>query len=200
MELYTDLALHLLVLCLGGTLLYRVKKSEHLLSSKELFRLPLTNSDIEFTITEKGIYAIYILGGDSITTANNFEVLLDKKLKETDEHVYLPIKLTYNWIKFPVIPFESGGQIIRFNIAEPGDYALELRNIEDLIVKESGAIFERMFQQKLPVEKIKIMIRKSQSIGNIILVVLSFVLGFYLISTGFFFLADWLMLNTGTVF
>ena len=140
--------------------------------AKEIINFPITHFKKDFEIIKPGLYALCIVGGASVNDAGNLRILIKHK---DDQHV---VELKEHLIK---PRFRKKGKIgveyLQFKILHSGRYQIELKNIDNLIVKKSRLTAQQIFQSPLSFENIEISIKETITIGKKIFGIIFLVLG-----------------------
>lgn len=139
--------------------------------------LNLSNNCNEINFEKTGLYSVCIVGGGYANNLGNFDA---KIINNGDE-----IETVEKQMKFK---FHHKGKLAtefyEFEIENPGIHKFVFRSIEDLEVKESMLFSKRSFQNKLPIEKIEILIKETSSGSKFIIGLLMTVFGFNIAGLG----------------
>ncbi len=143
--------------------------------NKIIGELTVTENEINFEKT--GLYSICIVGGGYANNLGNFEAKITNNGAELDT--------TEKQLKFK---FRHKGRLAtefyQFEIENPGVHKIVLKNSEDLEVKESMLVSKRLFQKRLPVEKIGIIVKETSSSSKFIIGLLMTIFGFNIAGWG----------------
>ena len=137
--------------------------------NKIISELKLTENEINF---EKiGSYSICVVGGGYANNLGNFEAKITNNGSELDT--------IEKQLKFK---FHHKGRLVtefyQFEVENPGMHKIIFKSIEDLEVKESMLVSKRLFQKKLPIEKIGIIVKETSSSSK-------FIIGLFMTISGF---------------
>ena len=136
--------------------------------NKIIGELKLTENELNFEQT--GLYAICIVGGNYATNLGKFEVKITSNGIELDTfEKQLKFKFYHK--------NRLATEFYQFEVLHTGIHKIIIKNIEDLVVKESMLVSKRLFQKKLPIEKIGIIVKETLSSANFIVILLMVVLG-----------------------
>jgi hypothetical protein len=135
---------------------------------KIISEIKLTENEIKFE--KVGLYSICVVGGGYANNMGNFKVKIANdgtELNTIEKH-----------LKFK---FHHKGRLAtefyQFEVENPGIHKIIFKNIEDLEVKESMLFSKRLFQKKLPIEKIGLIVKETSSSTNFIIGLLMTTLG-----------------------
>lgn len=130
--------------------------------------LKLTENEINFQ--KIGTYSICIVGGGYANNLGNFETQIthnETKLNTIEK--LLKFKFHYKG--------RLATEFYSFEIENLGIHKIFIKNIEDLEVKESMLVSKRLFQKKLPIEKIGLIVKETSSSTKFIIGLLMTVFG-----------------------
>jgi hypothetical protein len=148
------------------------------LRNKISSELKLTENEINFE--KVGIYSICVVGGGYANNLGTFEAKIT--------HNETEINTIEKQLKFK---FHYKGRLATefymFRIEFPGMHKISIKNIEDLEVKESMLFSKRLFQKKLPIEKIDLIIKETSSSSRFIIGLIITILGINIATWGFIF-------------
>ncbi|MFI0427927.1 hypothetical protein [Mariniflexile sp. HMF6888] len=145
--------------------------------SKTIAELNLTENPSEINIKKAGTYAVCIVGGGYANNKGDFDLHITTNGNQLD--------VLKKQIKFK---FRHKGKLAtefyHFEIENIGKYKFEFKNIADLEVKESMLLSKKMFQNKLPVNNVGIVIKETSSNSKFIIGLLMAVFGFNITAWG----------------
>jgi hypothetical protein len=75
-------------------------------------------------------------------------------------------------------------EFYQFEVENPGIHKIIFKSFEDLEVKESMLVSKRLFQKKLPIEKIGIIVKETSLSSNFIIGLLMTIFGFNIAGWG----------------
>lgn len=130
--------------------------------------LKLTENEINFQ--KNGTYSICVVGGGYANNLGNFETQIthnETKLNTIEK--LLKFKFHYKG--------RLATEFYSFKIENIGIHKIFIKNIEDLEVKESMLVSKRLFQKKLPIEKIGLIVKETSSSTKFIIGLLMTVFG-----------------------
>ncbi|MCK6608640.1 MAG: hypothetical protein L6Q46_10135 [Flavobacterium sp.] len=130
--------------------------------------LKLTENEINFQ--KIGTYSISVVGGSYANNLGNFETQIthnETKLNTIEKN----LKFKFHYKGRLATEFYS------FEIENLGIHKIFIKNIEDLEVKESMLVSKRLFQKKLPIEKIGLIVKETSSSSKFIIGLLMTVFG-----------------------
>jgi len=161
----------LVMFLIGGKMLIKKYKN------KIIRELKLTDNWNEINFEKTGLYSVCVLGGGYANNLGNFEAKITNNGNE--------IETVEKQMKFK---FHHKGKLAtefyQFEIENPGIHKLIFKSIEDLEVKESMLVSKRLFQTKLPIEKIGILVKETSSSSKFIIGLLMTVFGFNIAGWG----------------
>ena len=143
--------------------------------NKIISELKLAENEINFE--KVGSYSICVVGGGYANNLGNFEAKITNNGTELDT--------IEKQLKFK---FHHKGRLAtefyQFEVESPGIHKIIFKNIEDLEVKESMLVSKRLFQKKLPIEKISIIVKETSSSSKFIIGLLMTIFGFNIAGWG----------------
>ena len=155
----------LVMFIIGGKMLIKKYKN------KIIGELTLTDNRNEINFKKTGLYSICVLGGGYANNLGNFEAKITNNGNE--------IETVEKQMKFK---FHHSGKLAtefyQFEIENPGIHKFIFKSIEDLEVKESMLVSKRLFQKKLPIEQIGILVKETSSSSKYIISLLMTIFGF----------------------
>lgn len=141
--------------------------------AKILLVIKLTEGINEINFENTGLYSVCIVGGKSIHKLGKFKIKISN---DNDEEIFVADKL----LKFTFdYKNEVATEYFEFKIIKTGIHKLILKNIEDLEIKKSKLLSTRIFQKKLPLENIQLIIKETTSSSD-------FFIGLFMILIGVF--------------
>jgi hypothetical protein len=161
----------LVMFLIGGKMLIEKYKS------KIIGELKLTDNWNEINFEKIGLYSVCVVGGGYANNLGNFEAKITNNENE--------IEMVEKRMKFK---FHHKGKLAtefyQFAIENPGIYKLIFKGSEDLEVKESMLVSKRLFQKKLPMDQIGILIKETSSGSKFIIGLLMTIFGFNIAGLG----------------
>lgn len=143
--------------------------------NKIISELKLTENEINFE--KVGLYSICVVGGGYANNLGNFEAKIMSNGIELDT--------IEKQLKFK---FHHKGRLAtefyQFEVENPGIHKIIFKSFEDLEVKESMLVSKRLFQKKLPIEKIGIIVKETSLSSNFIIGLLMTIFGFNIAGWG----------------
>lgn len=141
-----------LVVFILGIKLLIVKYRDKILA---VFKLTEDINKINFENT--GLYSVCIVGGKSIHKLGKFKIKISN---DKDDKIFVAEKL----LKFTFdYKNEVATEYFEFKIVKTGIHKFILKNIEDLEIKKSKSLSSKLFEKKLPLEKIQLVIKETTS-------------------------------------
>ncbi len=122
--------------------------------NKIIAELKLTSSENQINFENPGLYSISIVGGGYAKNIANFKIKILSSSFQLDA-VEKKNKLRFHY------KGRLATEFYQFEIVETGIYKFLFKAIEDLEVKESMLASKRLFQKKLPLENIGIVVREA---------------------------------------
>ena len=146
--------------------------------NKIISELKLTDNEINF---EKiGTYSICVVGGGYSKNLGNFETqITNNETKINTIEKQLKFKFHYKG--------RLATEFYRFEIENPGMHKISIKNIKNLEVKESMLASKRLFQKKLPYEKISLIVKEISSSSKFLIGLLMTVFGIIILNCGIIF-------------
>jgi hypothetical protein len=120
-----------------------------------MIKFKLIDKKHKLNFESTGYYSVFLTGGFSIELGNDLEIEL-KGIKSNDwvEIIELDFK------KNTIIEFTKATECFKFNISRIGEYEIEFKNIENLVVKKSSLFLSNLlFPTQIPLEKIEVIIK-----------------------------------------
>jgi len=143
--------------------------------TKIIGELKLTENEIEFK--KSGLYSICIVGGGYVNNLGNFEARITSNETELDTfEKQLKFKFYHKG--------RLATEFYQFEVENPGIHKIIFINIEDLEVKESMLASKRLFQKKLSIEKIGIIVKETSPNSKFIIGLLMTIFGFNIAGWG----------------
>jgi hypothetical protein len=156
---------------IGGKMLIKKYKG------KIIGELKLFNNLNEINFEKTGLYSICVVGGGYINNLGSFEAKITNNGNE--------IETFEKQMKFK---FYHKGKLAtefyHFEIENLGIHKFIFKSSEDLEVKESMLVSKRLFQNKLPIEKIEILVKETSSGSKFIIGLLMTIFGFNIAGWG----------------
>lgn len=135
---------------------------------KIIGELNLMENEVNFE--NSGLYSICVVGGGYANNLGNFEAKIISNGTE--------LNTFEKQMKFK---FHHKGRLAtefyQFEVENPGKHKIIFKNIEDLEVKESMLASKRLFQKKLPIEKIGLIVKETSSNSKFIIGLVMTILG-----------------------
>ncbi|WP_127845678.1 hypothetical protein [Psychroflexus aestuariivivens] len=134
----------------GSLVLIKVFKN------KTISELDLTGKPNKIKLDKSGLYSICVVGGGYIKNRGNFAA----EIKINDKGI--PFSET-----IPKFRFRFKGRLAteyyKFKVKEVGEYSISIKNISDLEVKESMLFTKRLIQNKVPINYINLIVKRTTS-------------------------------------
>ena len=145
--------------------------------SKAIAETNLSENISELTIEKKGLYAVCIVGGGHAENKGDFDLYISNNGNQLDVYEkQMKYKFRHNG--------KLATEFYQFEVENSGNYKFEFKNIADLQVKESMLSPIRILQNKLPENKIGIVIKETMPIPKFIIGLLMTVFGFNIAGWG----------------
>lgn len=145
--------------------------------SKTIGKINFSENPSEINIEKTGSYAVCIVGGGYANNNGDFDLYISNDGNQLDVfEKQMKFKFRYKG--------KLATEFYQFEIENVGKYKFEFKNIADLEVKESMLVSKRMFQNKLPINNIEIVIKETSSTSKFIIGLLMTVFGFNIAGWG----------------
>ncbi len=133
------------------------------------------STDINFK--KSGLYSISFIGGSYANNTGN----LDVTITNDNEDVEIVEKLIKGSFLYNN---KIGTEFYQFEIENPGLYKMQFYNIDNLELKQSKLVSKRSFQNNLPIENIRVIVKEAITNFKYIFSILLMVFGFNIAGWG----------------
>lgn len=148
--------------------------------NKTVAELDFTEDPFEINIEKIGEHAVCIVGGHYASNEGNFQLSITNNGNQLDVFEK-PLKFKqYHKGKLAT-------EFYQFETENVGKYVFEFENIADLEVKKSMLLSNRMFQDKIPVDNLEVVIKETSPGLKFIVGLLMTIIGFSIASLGIIF-------------
>lgn len=156
----------------GGKMLLKIYKP------KIIGEFKLTENETEVYFKKIGLYSICIVGSGYSNNLGRFGTIITKDGSELE-----------TMEKMPKFKFRHKGKLTtefyHVKVENPGVYQILFKNIDDLEVKSSMLFTNRLFQKRIPLTQIDIIMKETFPSSKFIIGLLLTIFGFNISGFGF---------------